>query len=636
MSDNNLPSSNNQNENNNIIGVVAPNINQNPDVTNKDEILIKSTSNENPENTQNQKLGTANNIITCNNIINSSNNPNETVEVNHSDQLKSQVKENDNIGVSAINPQKSEFSLEKEIEISDVVDNSSNKESDEFKNMKTNSKNSESIVKPSNSFNFEPDLTFKNKTIKVLDKFNFNSKFVNPPNKKSHPIIQQISNLRQLDYFKKNTSITNPINFTSNSSNNNQIIPSNSLNTNTQPVNVNTNTNNYPQPSNININFNNFNQINNNFNFNSGNQNPPCNEGISEGFNHINLNNNNSNTLSKINILNNINRINNNVNNNNLNLNSNINLPSSSSFGMKKSFNNRLLDIYNELSSSSNIKRSNKESNLLSKLSNHNTRNSSQFYGFSNINSNSYQEQFDKFYVNLKSKINENNMISYPVNTYKGLHHINNNQTNNNISNNIATSNQYRYKEGKNNLNSNNQLNANLYGVNKYSKNNSNLNKEIFSQGINASYKSKFMNNPKFNKFEKIINNDFRSNENDSFNLKDEMVDLDEEIMNFKRKHISKNSNLKDNFNKDSLCLNNPINSNNIINNNNKSNNNFLSSNINASNNDINDLDSNIQFDENELKIGHEGSEDNNDWNNFIPPSHLEYSPVKEKNEKDD
>lgn len=420
------------------------------------------------------------------------------------------------------------ISLEKEIEISDVVNDSGRfKESDEFVNFQTGNKCLESIVKPSNSFNFEHELKFKAKQTKGIDKYSSSNNFFT--NKNSN-IYNKISNMKQIEYLKKgklvNNTTTSTVNLTSN----------NAVNSTNAPTQV---------PSSININFNNYNNINNNYNFISPtNYNPS--EQINSGQKNIN---------ARFNLVNN---------------------PNVVSVGPKKNFNSKLMDIYNELSSS-NV-RSSKESNILSKNPHHNTRNSTQLYNYSS-NSNSYQEQFDKFYLNLKSKKNDN-MLSYPVNTYKGLHHIG---SNNNLQGNL--SNQYRYNQPS--ILNNKKL-------------------TVFNQEV-PSYKTKFMNNPKFDKFEKIINNDFRCQENDSFNLKDEMVDLDEEIMNFKRKHIYKQPDMKkNNFNSDPIF----------------------------SNNDLNDIDSQIQFDENDLKIAHEHS-DNNDWNNFIPSGHLEYSPVKEKQEND-
>ena len=123
--------------------------------------------------------------------------------------------------------------------------------------------------------------------------------------------------------------------------------------------------------------------------------------------------------------------------------------------------------------------------------------------------------------------------------------------------------------------------------------------------------------NPTYNKLEKILNNDFILTEEETFNLQDEMVDLDEEILKFRNKHSLKGKNEIDNSetnkNIDPIMLES------------KAFSGIGFSNIEDKHNfDFNDFDSNINLDD----IDNESHENRIETHNYP-----DFSPVRKLND---
>lgn len=418
--------------------------------------------------------------------------------------------------------------LEKETSLNDIKDDDASirfKKSDELKQAKKT--NFDSIVKPSNFFNFELDLNIK-KSNKITDKLSNNNK-----NVKSSTVINQISNLKDLEFyknqlFKESREMSKPYQ-KGTKIEKNQIERNIKLEKNEIAIDKEVKISipdiiNMGNNKNININFNSYNNINHNYN----------------------ITNIESNTETKEN-------------------NENIKFP-----GSKKSFNTKLMDLYNDLNKTN---QQTKNAEILSNLNNLNSKNLGKNSIVTNCNADSYQEQFDRFYINFKAKKTQN-LMNYPVFTSKGLQFSNN------------TKNSTKLNEKKND---------------DYKK----LNIETFKKKMNIKQ------NPTYNKLEKILNNDFILTEEETFNLQDEMVDLDEEILKFRNKHSLKGkneiNNSETNKNIDPIMLES------------KAFSGIGFSNIEDKHNfDFNDFDSNINLDDIDNEI-HENRIETHNYPDFSP-----------------
>lgn len=321
--------------------------------------------------------------------------------------------------------------LPEDLEFSVVADKSTSihrrESSEEIQKIQTNLKSYDSVVRPSNSFNFEPDLNFKTKSLSLFDKMNFNDLGKSPAilnhglgsNSKKNNILNQISSLRQLEIIKKPLTLD-------------------SL-THTQNINH------------ININF-----------------------------NHYNLGINAVKELQS---------------------------PQENKFLPKSGFSNKLMSVYNELSS--------KPSEINKKFSFGQDKNPH------SKDTEFYQDQFDKFYSNFKSKKKDGvrSTLTYGINS--------------------GCSSSLDFK--KNSVIDSQNIKSKLSYQHQPLEKISNRVNETFKNQAELT-KSKFKDNPKFNKFEMLMSTDFKNARQDQFMLKDEMVDLDEEIMKFRNRHINNKS----------------------------------------------------------------------------------------------
>lgn len=317
--------------------------------------------------------------------------------------------------------------LPEDLELSVVTEKSTSiqrrESSEEIQKLQTNLKSYDSVVRPSNSFNFEPDLNFKTKSLSLFDKMNLNEigKSTSVLNNalgsstKKNSILNQISSLRQLEIIKK------PLTHDSE-----------------------------PQTQNI---------------------------------NHININFNNYNVGNCIT--------------------KELQSPQENKLLPKSNFSSKLMSVYNELS--------NKPNDTTKKIAYGQDRNSQKDSEF-------YQDQFDKFYSNFKSRKKDGIRSNLTFGINSGC----------------ASSMDFKKNSKVEPPTIKNKLSNQHQTVEKIS---SRVN-ETFKNQADFS-KSKFKDNPKFNKFEMLMSTDFKNLRQDQFMLKDEMVDLDEEIMKFRKRHIN-------------------------------------------------------------------------------------------------